>query len=95
MTYFLRSHLGQVEFEKWFSGSSGQIEIQPDDLDKFALPKSSENGVLLVQQKIITSKITERMVEFFELDKKSKEKWQQAKETFESLVEKEVHNLLK
>lgn len=42
---FLRSSYGQIQFERWFSGSSGQIEIQPEDLNRFILPNSTDNGI--------------------------------------------------
>jgi len=71
--YFLRSHLGQIQFEKWFSGSSGQIEVQPEDLNQFILPQSSDGGINKDKQKEIASRIhaleeEKRLVER-ELDK--------------------------
>lgn len=40
LVFYLRSYLGKVQFEKWFNGSSGQIELTPDDLGKFVVPSS-------------------------------------------------------
>lgn len=58
MAYFLRSHLGQIQFEKWFSGASGQIDIWPNDLNQFILPESSEKGVPLQKQVEIANRIS-------------------------------------
>ncbi len=61
--YFLRSPLGQIQFEKWFSGSSGQIEIQPGDLGKFLIPSASDNGISFVRQCQISKKISGKLKE--------------------------------
>jgi restriction endonuclease S subunit len=92
IAYFLRSHLGQIQFEKWFTGSSGQIEIQPKDLDQFILPKSSDTGLSLTRQKGIASKLTEILNDCFELKEKSKEKWEQSKNLFEKLIWQQITN---
>jgi len=90
--YFLRSSLGQIQFEKWFTGSSGQIEIQPEDMGKFILPRSSNDGIPLTKQKEIAMKITEKLNDSLELEIKAREKWKEAKETFENLLVKELNN---
>lgn len=94
VAYFLRSHLGQIQFEKWFTGSSGQIEIQPEDLNQFILPKSSDTGISLTRQKGIASKLTEILNDCFRLKEKSKEKWEQSKDLFEKLVWQQITNQL-
>ena len=86
VTYFLRSHFGRLQFEKWFSGSSGQIELQPKNLNKFILPQSSKGGIPLERQKEISKKITRALDRFFQLKLKAKEKWKEAQETFENLI---------
>ena len=83
VTYFLRSHLGQIQFEKWFSGSSGQIEIQPEDLNQFVLPDNSEQGVSSEEQIRIASEITKRLDNSRLLRAKSRKKWAEAKDVFE------------
>lgn len=35
----LQSHIGQVQFERWQRGSSGQIEIYPEDICNVLVPK--------------------------------------------------------
>ena len=53
LAYFLRSHLGQLQFEKWFTGSSGQIELQPPDLAKFIVPAcGTGNGYVSLKNRI-------------------------------------------
>ena len=84
IAYYLRSPLGQIQFEKWFSGSSGQIEIQPGDINNFILP-SGEN-IPFNTQKEIASRITELYQEAGKYEKKSQEKWAEARELFESRI---------
>jgi restriction endonuclease S subunit len=83
VTYFLRSHLGQIQFEKWFSGASGQIDIWPDDLNQFILPESSDEGVQLAKQKEIADRITEKLREAQVKVEDAKKKWAEAKYVFE------------
>lgn len=84
ITYFLRSHLGAIQFEKWFSGSSGQIHIYESGLNRFVVPKDS--GIPLKKQKEIAEKITKKMMEAFNLEQKSKEKWMEAQTLFEKMI---------
>ena len=86
IVYYLRSHFGQIQFDKWWSGSSGQIEIQPQDLEWFLIPESSEEGIPLEKQKEIAQRITEKLNDVFELEKKAKEKWEEAKRLFEKMI---------
>jgi len=86
IAYYLRSHLGQIQFDKWWSGSSGQIEIQPQDLGEFLILESSEDGIPLDKQKEISEEITEKLNELFEMEKRANEKWKEAKKLFEKLV---------
>ncbi|VVB74116.1 Type I restriction modification DNA specificity domain protein [uncultured archaeon] len=83
ITYFLRSHLGAVQFEKWFSGSSGQIHIYEQDLNQFIIPKSSTQGIPMEKQKDIVSKITKKLEKLTELKQKSEKKWEEARALFE------------
>lgn len=48
LSVFLNSVAGQLQVEKWFSGSSGQIELYPNDISKFRVwlaPKSIQKRV--------------------------------------------------
>ena len=57
VAYFLRSIFGKLQFERWCTGSSGQIELQPYDLEKFIIPDNSSNGIKVEKQKAIIDKI--------------------------------------
>lgn len=39
LTAVLQSSVGQIQFEQWQRGSSGQIEIYPEDILQFLIPK--------------------------------------------------------
>jgi len=45
IAYFLRSMFGKIQFDKWWTGSSGQIELQPQDLEKFIIPNNTKKGI--------------------------------------------------
>jgi restriction endonuclease S subunit len=90
VTYFLRSVLGQLQFEKWFTGSSGQIEVQPEDLNKFLLP--SKDAISKDKQKEIANKITEEYKRARDYEQRAQLKWQEAKELFEKLILDGVEN---
>ena len=92
VTYYLRCHLGQIQFDKWWSGSSGQIEIQSEDLGEFLIPESSDDGIPLDKQKEIAKEIAEKLKELLEMEKQANEKWEEAKKLFEKLVLEGVEN---
>jgi len=84
VTYFLRSPLGQLQFDKWFTGSSGQIEVQAEDLGNFIIP--SKESMPKEKQKEIVDKITKEYQRALGYEQQSQSKWQEAKELFESLI---------
>ncbi|MBA7698770.1 hypothetical protein ES703_107452 [subsurface metagenome] len=86
IVHFLRCHFGRLQFEKWHTGSSGQIEIQPIDLGKFVLPESSETGVPLKEQRRIANLINEQWIKSLQLAQQAKAKRQEAREKFISLL---------
>jgi restriction endonuclease S subunit len=86
IAYLLRCHFGRLQFEKWFTGSSGQIELQPTDLGEFIVPDSSENGISLSKQKRIAKCVTERLNKSRDLEQQAKAKWQEAKEQFVGMI---------
>jgi type I restriction enzyme S subunit len=88
VTYFLRSVLGQLQFEKWFTGSSGQIEVQPEDLNRFILP--GKESLSIDKQKEIADKITEEYKKAGDYEQQAQLKWQEAKELFEKLILEDV-----
>lgn len=93
VAYYLRSHLGQIQFDKWWSGSSGQIEIQPQDLEELLIPESTEDGIPLEKQKEIAQEITENLNELFELEKQANEKWEEAKKLFEKMILERIEDV--
>lgn len=86
VAYFLRSYLGQLQFEKWFTGSSGQIELQPSDLGKIVLPKNSDNGISLLQQKQIAEQLTNQIARALALEQRAEAKWHEARKKFEEMI---------
>ena len=81
VTYFLRSTLGQLQFEKWFTGSSGQIEVQPADLEKFKIP-----DIPLPKQRAISNKIKDHIKQAMKYKKEAKIKSNEAARLFENLI---------
>lgn len=63
IAFYLRSLLGKIQFDKYWTGSSGQIEIQPYDLEKFIVPDNSIKGVGEKEQQEIVSKINDQLSE--------------------------------
>ena len=86
IAYFLRSHLGQLQFEKWFTGSSGQIELQPGDLGNFRVPESIEGGVPLSEQERIAELVKRELDLARQLERQAEAKWQEAKDRFEEMI---------
>lgn len=84
--YYLRSHLGQIQFQKWFSGSSGQIEIQPSDLCDFIIPIAREGGVNIEKQSRIAGLITDQLNLVSDLRNQATQKYNVALEHFESQI---------
>lgn len=86
VAYFLRSHLGQLQFEKWFTGSSGQIEIQPPDLGRFILPDNSKRGLPIDEQRGLAAEVTARIERARDLERLAREKRQEAEDAFEQAI---------
>lgn len=84
ITYYLRSSFGQVQFDRWFSGSSGQIHLYPEDIGNFIIP--SKESISLEKQKEIANKITEEYKKAWNYEQQAKSKWQEAKALFEKLI---------
>lgn len=83
---FLRSHLGKIQFEKWWSGSSGQIEIQPSELERFIIPDNTEDGLPLSEQKKISKLIEELSLRINELHSKHEHIIKEARNLFETFL---------
>ena len=86
IAYFLRCHFGWLQFEKWFTGSSGQIELQPTDLGKFIVPDNSDNGFPIKEQKRISTLVTEHLKASLDFERKAKAKWQEVERIFTEMI---------
>ncbi len=86
LAYYLRSYLGQLQIEKWFTGSSGQIHLNEGDVAQFIIPAADENGVPLAEQQRIASLITVRLEEARLLEAQATNKWAESKAQFEALL---------
>jgi restriction endonuclease S subunit len=86
ITYFLRSPIGKVQFEKWWIGSSGQIHLEPEDLAEFVVIDNSEKGIPYSRQVAIASKVTKSLIALSELERRK----EQVQSEIESLFEQEI-----
>lgn len=82
--FFLRSHIGQIQIEKEFTGSTGQIELQPKDINKFILPSS--DNIPRKQQEEISKVIRTKIEKALDLEQQASDKLKEARKLFESLV---------
>lgn len=86
IAYFLRTMLGKIQFEKWWTGSSGQIHLQDDDLKKIIIPDNTKTGLSIEKQIEIAKKITDAMYEITILEQQKKEIANKAVQQFEKLT---------
>lgn len=86
ITFFLRSHLGKMQIEKWYTGSSGQIELQPEDLKKVIIPDNTEKGIPKTKQEEIAKKLMGELDSLFDLEQRKKTLFEDAKTKFNKLV---------
>lgn len=84
VAYYLRSHLGQIQIEKYYTGSSGQVELQQGDINKFVLP--SCESIPKKRQEEIAKTIRKKIEEAIKLEQQAKEKQAEAMRLFERLV---------
>ncbi|MFZ3121801.1 MAG: restriction endonuclease subunit S [Thermodesulfovibrionales bacterium] len=90
IAYYLRSHLGQIQIEKYFTGSSGQIELQQGDINKFILP--SHQSIPKPRQTEIAKAIRKKIEEAIKLEQQAEDKQTEARKLFEKLVLTEIKN---
>lgn len=90
IAYYLRSHLGQIQIEKYFTGSSGQIELQQGDINKFILP--SHQSIPKPRQTEIARAIRKKIEEAIKLEQQAEDKQTEARKLFEKLVLTEIKN---
>lgn len=87
IAYYLRSYLGQIQIEKYFTGSSGQIELQQGDINKFIIP--SHESIPKNKQKEIAQKIRNKIEKALGLEHLANEKLSDSKSLFERLILKQ------
>jgi type I restriction enzyme S subunit len=94
LTYFLRSDFGKMQFEKWWTGSSGQIELQRDDLASFRIPDNNERtGIPLKRQQEIATKITRSLKEIEQLENDRKHLIMEARHKFEGFIGEQIQKI--
>ena len=71
IVYFLRSILGQLQIEKYWSGSSGQIELNIREVGKIVIP--SHKLISKQEQIKIAKNITKKLDEYINSEIKKKE----------------------
>ena len=81
---FLRSHFGQLQFEKWFTGSSGQIELQPHDLGNFLVP--TFESISLNEQRRVAALVMRRLKRAHALELRAEAKWREARDLFLTMI---------
>ncbi|MBS9806328.1 restriction endonuclease subunit S [Bacillus toyonensis] len=86
IAHYLRSHFGQVQIEQFFTGSSGQIELQVGDIGKIIIPNNDENGISYHDQVKLAIEMNEKFNTSYNLNWAAIRKWIEAENTFEQLV---------
>lgn len=88
VAYFLRSHLGQLQMDRWWTGSSGQIELPQSDVARFII--MSCQSLTLTQQSQIARQITTQLGKARELDIRAKAIRNESKQLFERFMLGEI-----
>lgn len=86
IAHFLRSHFGQVQIEKYFTGSSGQIELQPIDLGNIIIPDNTITGIPYERQLNISNLMNNKLEKSYYYKKQAILKWIEADKKFEELI---------
>lgn len=84
VTYFLRSHFGQLQIEKWWTGSSGQIELPQTDINRFDV--ISCESLSRKKQEQTAERITAKLVNAQDLEKKARAKRDETRQIFEQFI---------
>lgn len=78
LAVYLNSKLGQLQTEKWLSGSSGQIEIYPDDIARF---------VVYLPTVALQQRIADLVTQSWEARKEARQLLEEAQKKLENLIE--------
>ncbi|MGG2059669.1 hypothetical protein [Priestia megaterium] len=84
IAHYLRSHFGQAQIESYFTGSSGQIELQPIDIGKIVIPDNTSLGIPFSEQIEIAKNMDIKLEKCFLNRNNAREKWREADNTFEA-----------
>lgn len=78
LSVYLNSIAGQLQVEKYFKGSSGQIELYPDDINRF---------LIRIAPKEVQNEIEQSIKSAFDLEKQSEHLLEVAKQAVEKAIE--------
>lgn len=84
VVYYLRSIVGQLQIEKFWSGSSGQIELNISEVGKIRIP--SHKSIPKNKQTKIANNITEKIDEYLSNKSKRKNLKKEAYRLFEESI---------
>ena len=85
ISYFLESQLGQIQFDKWVSGSSGQIQLYPHDLGNFLVP-----NIPLEEQNEFVIQISREYEKFKEYNVEFEKFWAESENIFLNSILKKI-----
>lgn len=88
IVYYLRSILGQLQIEKYWSGSSGQIELNPSEVNKILIP--SYRKIPKAKQVIIANEITKIVNKYTDVENKKHQLKTKAYQVFNREIIKNV-----
>lgn len=88
IAYFLRCHLGQIQIEKYWTGSSGQIHLYAKDVKNFILP--SHESISKMEQTEIANVIRKMIEDSIKLEDAALEKLSASIRQFEELILNEI-----
>lgn len=86
VSYYLQTWIGTAQFDRWFSGASGQIEIQPGDLGKFIIPISSKRGISLRDQQNLASEMREKLKSVWTIEAAARSEWEESVRVFDDWI---------
>jgi len=86
LSVYLNSIAGKYQVDKYFKGSSGQIELYPKDIEQFYIPLVKETVQLAIAEKVESS---------FKLKVESKQLLELAKQAIEVAIEQNEEQAIK
>jgi restriction endonuclease S subunit len=86
--YYMRSILGQLQIEKYWSGSSGQIELNPNEVNKILIP--SYKKIPKAKQITIAKQITKIISKYTDVEAKKHQLKSKTYQIFNKEIRKNV-----